>query len=338
MNPLSDSDLKVQQSFKRGDLVFFHNINTLPHLRTLAGSFLTVAQAWSREGDASVVHVGFIDDPNPSPKQGEAAMNYVHSMPGEGMKKEALVRNYHLSVFRLKPGAIAGFNSEQLAEKAVDYALQFQGVKYSFLHCAETLFSQATRENAELNEQYTQHLCERHLFNPTSKTILPTDQDEGLHCSEAVITCLQLAALAHSDASAAQETLPDFVKLHYHTSPVGLHNFVKNSPWFYEVEPELVHELRMSGVPHPYDYTQAIIPYSPPAPQSWGSWLWAQVPNMPSMSFAFSALNTVYGWFKKTPAPTTEVRELVNFSGRGRSRETETQLEDLSKSSSSRLE
>lgn len=313
--------------FQPGDIVVFFDRDDNPHFQySLAARFLRGIQSFSEEGDHTVVHVGLIHSPSPATtKPGETDMLIIDSMPGSkedgGVAIRPLVRNYAIKVYRIKSN-IPGVDAALLAKTALSIAEKFIGMSYSYGHCKDTLLYSVNREKAELNEQYTKWLWERHTVDFKKDDPLEPDTiDDGVNCSEFVITCYQLAYLQLSQAAARNEILPEFIGLHAHTSPAKLHKFFLESGFYNEIGAEPTRALRYSGLPHPEDNSMAIIPYVPPPElppqppaQSWSSWLWSYVPPAPDLSYAWQLLRLFPTLAQNTEASPVELTTAVKHT------------------------
>lgn len=313
----------LEEHFKPGDIVVFRNIDNPPFHESLATKFLHFLQSVTEIGDPSAIHVGLIVGYNSNPAApGDTEMLIIDSMPfpmnekdTKGVAIRPLVRNYTIEVYRLNPSIkIESATSQQIAEKALEIANEFIGMGYSIAHCRETHTYRDNRSNTELTEFYSGWLQVQHLFDPTKKTIFPNRIDDGVNCSEFVITCYQLAALMlNSNVHAYQELQPEWIRLHAHSSPAKLHDFLKHSKFFDKIGDEPTRILRFSGQPHPEDQSMAIIPYVlpgqvPPTPEplTWAQWFYSYLPALPTLPLpalpSLSLLNMLWNSVT-TPAP-----------------------------------
>jgi hypothetical protein len=297
---------QLKEIFNPGDIIFFRDVPENPGYHySYAARALNYFQSWFEVGDSSVIHVGLAHSFNDEPaKPGDTDLLIIDAMPPTGNDKggvdlRPLVRKYAIEVFRLKDNPV-------LAKTALDIAMQFRTTDYSLRHCGETLTHKHVRGNAELNEFYTQHLVRMHLFNAQTKTIEPDTLTGGMNCSEFVITCYQLAYLKLGSFSAVDEVFPEFIRLHAHTSPAQLHDFISSSEFYTKLDDASTRALKHSGTPRPED-TLAIVPYtSPPIPAqanqaSWGEWLW---------SYAWGAWNMLPALRQPAAAPQPEAIEM----------------------------
>jgi hypothetical protein len=282
----------LETHFQVGDIVVFHDddVDNPPFHYSRPGRLVRYAQSFYAHGDPTVIHVGLIHRVNPEkPKPGETDMLIIDALIGSGVDIRPLIRNYKISVFRLKPG-IVGFDSAKIARTAHDVALKCKGMDYSKWNCWQVFQARLTREDSELNEQYPQWLSSRLLFDPNRKTIYPDTITDGMMCAELVITSYQMAWLLLADKEANTQIPPDWIHLHAHSRPANLFEFLKTSGFYDHIAPEPTRLLRYSGIPDPEDHSMAIVPYSPPAenpalpaPLSWTEWAYTVLASLPLM-------------------------------------------------------
>lgn len=328
---------ELKQYFQEGDIVFFRDTDDNPGYHySYAARALNYFQSWFESGDSTVIHVGLIHSfSNETPRPGHTDMLIIDSMPPNGddpggVAIRPLVRNYSIEIFRLKNG-ISHVDSTLLAKTALEIAEKFKSIGYSLAHCKETLTHRSLRENADINEFYTLDLRDRHLFNAQTKEIIPNTLTDGMNCSEFIITCYQLAYLTLSQAGAVKEILPEFIRLHAHSSPARFHEFLIQSGYYERIGIEPTHALRFSGTPRIED-SLALVPYSPPTPtpvntstQSWSAWIW---------SYAWNVVNLLPTLWQSssTPVPVaiemkSHVEHMVQLSKGGASASTNPDLE-----------
>lgn len=326
------TDEELSQYFQAGDIIFFFDDESNPPCNySFTAQLLSGAQRWTeKRGNHRVIHVGLVHSVEAHDVMaGEAAMLIVDSMPGfervqgdMGVKTRRLVRNYAIEIYRPNT-KISGIDRLLLSQTALEIALELQGIGYSFQHCTETYTHAAYREEAELNEQYTTWLSERFLLDPNDRTIFPDKLKDGMNCAELVIICYQLAFLRLSNDHPLNETLPEWIRLHGHSSPARLHDFVASTGYYDRIGDDQTQALRYSGLPHPLDLSMAIIPWVDPATSSqqntrmgWTEWLLSYlppIPAVPGLSSAWSALNIFPTFWRTsvTPMPPEPV-ELKN--------------------------
>jgi hypothetical protein len=295
----------LEAEFRPGDIVVFHDDdkdNPSYHY-SRAGRLVRYAQSFYSNGDPTVIHVGLIHEVNrENPKPGETDMLIIDALIGTGVDIRPLIRNYKISVFRLKEG-IPGFDSAEIARTARDVALQCKGMDYSKWRCWEVFQARSTREESILNEQYPQWLSNRLLFDPVRKTIYPDTIGDGMMCAELVITSYQMAWLKLADNHANTQIPPPWIRLHAHSRPANLFEFLSTSGFYERINPEAVRQLRYSGIPDPRDQSMTIMLYippsntppPPPAPMTWTEWVYtylASLPLMPTLP-SFSLLNAI---------------------------------------------
>jgi hypothetical protein len=172
---------------------------------------------------------------------------------GSRVKTRDLEHNYAYWVFRLNrdKDIHSSFTAEELAQKSIKVAQQFEEREYNYSHIGSVLWHEPTPDR-----YYLQSLVDRFEINFNNKTF-NIKNDDKLICAELIVLSYQIAWLLLAGKEAVDQPLPSFLNIHHLCVPSRITQFFADSEYFDEVSARQIFEMRYSGTPDPRDSLMA---------------------------------------------------------------------------------